>query len=608
VLILRAVFLHPEWHLLTSNFLTELRRRKVVRVAVVYVATAFAVLEAADIVLPRLNVPESAMTLIVVLTLLGFPIAVVLGWALELTPDGVRRTATLDDAAPSEPTPSLLGRGTVAVAALAVMLGVGLGAGWFLRPISAPGAAGSFSAAAQSIAVLPFVNMSADAGNEYFSDGISEELLNLLARVPGLQVAARTSSFAFKGENADASEIARQLRVRHVLGGSVRKEGERVRITAQLIEATNGYHLWSESYDRQLADVFAVQDEIARAIVDALRAELGFGSEVPVRAAPTGNPRAHDLYLLGLRDWYNRGDASLRSALDRFRDAVRLDSTYAPAHAGIALTWAVLPMYSDVAVEEAVREGTAAARRAIELRPDLPEAHAALGQIAQNWKWDWREAERSYARALELNPNYATAYMWRCELFIILARREEALRSCRQGLALDPLAPVAHMQYGTALLSTGQVEAARQSYTRALEFDPEFRLALDNLLFTHMLEGNPDAWLEAALARGPTAQERHGLELLHAGWSRPGDAGARAGALAVVEESRFDGDEIAVAYALLLLGETGRAMDALERASEIPRLRAILPFVILSDFFAPVARNPRFRALAQRLNLETHLR
>jgi adenylate cyclase len=582
-----------------SGFFAELKRRKVVRVAVVYAATAFVILQAADIMLPRLGVPEWAMSLIVVLVVLGFPLALVLAWALELTPDGVRVTPATVQSDPTQSTPSLLGKRTLVVTGVLIVLGIGLGAGWFLRPTTTP------IAREASIAVLPFVNMSASAENEYFSDGISEEILNLLAKVPGLQVAARTSSFAFKGRSEDASDIARQLRVGHVLEGSVRRAGDRVRITAQLIEADQGYHLWSEAYDRELADIFVVQDEIARAIVAALETHLGLGAGAePAQAPATQNPRAHDLYLVGLRDFYRRGDDPLRSALERFREAATLDPGYAAAHAGMALTYSVLPMYGEFPVAEAVREGKAAARRAIELRPDLPEAHAALGQIAQNWEWDWHTAEQAYARALELNPNYATAHMWRCELLTILGRHEESVRACTHGLTLDPLAPVAHNQFGTALMGAGRPDDAHASYTRSLELDPGLDLAAWNRLLTYLAERDFDGWLRAAEQTAASAEERRLVERIHAGLSRPGDAAARARAIEAIEEYQTLSGSIDVFVMLSILGENERAFALLEEAMAVPHERANLPWLPLFVGDHGVVHDPRYQEALRAMNLE----
>ncbi len=324
------------------SFFREIKRRKVIRVAVVYAATAFVVLQAADIMLPSLGVPAWALSFLVVVVVLGFPIALVLAWALELTPDGIKRTESAPAAQVEQgPAPALLGKRTVFVAALLVVLGVGLSAGWLLKP-GAPGPvepaaviepdlvtvpAGTDeerqpesmpAAERESIAVLPFVNMSPDPENAYFADGISEELLNILAGIEGLKVASRTSAFSFKGSNTPIPEIARQLGVRHILEGSVRKQGNQVRITAQLIEAGDDAHLWSDRYDRELDDIFQVQEEIAQAITLALEDILGT-RQVAVEA-PTRDMEAYQRYLHGRSRFYQR--VELDQAIEDFRFAV----------------------------------------------------------------------------------------------------------------------------------------------------------------------------------------------------------------------------------------------------------------------------------------------
>ena len=596
------------------GLIEELKRRRVFRVALGYTVAAFAVLQGADVLADALELPDRMMKFVAFLAIIGFPVVIVLAWVFDITMEGVVRTSPSGD-------PSFTGR-PVRIAAVAVMLLVTLagGAWWLARGAPGQGAtadgAGAAAATADragsptepSIAVLPFLNMSADPDNEYFSDGISEELLNLLAQVPGLQVAARTSSFAFRNRDDDAIQIGRQLRVGHILEGSVRKDGSRVRITAQLIEAGQGFHVWSDAYDRDLVDVFAVQDEIARAIVNALEPLLGIAPDAhTARATVTREPHVHDLYLLGLRDWYRRENAPLRSALERFREAARLDTAYAPAHAGMALTYAVLPMYGDFPVDDAIRLGKAAAQRALALTPDLPEAHAALGQIAQNYEWNWTAAEQSYDRALQLNPNYATAHMWRCELFSSLGRSADALRACRRGLALDPLAPVAHNQQGAAFMFAGQHDSARAALMRAIELDTAYVTASDNLLFAHLLARDFDSWLSRSQQSAETAAERRLNDVLHAGWSRPADARARADALAGIESLRRETGDAGlhiVLLALKLLGDDDRALAVLEEALDVPRQRPFLPLIVNSGLFDDVANDPRYRAARRRMNLE----
>jgi TolB-like protein len=371
-----------------SSLFAELKRRKVVRVAVVYAATAFAVLQAADIMLPQMNVPEWAMGLLVALVVLGFPFALVLAWALELTPDGLKRTESAPSNTGNAATPALLGKRTVFAAALLVVLGIGIGAGWFLRPAGGPDASpvgqtrqvvGPDVSAETSIAVLPFLNMSTDPENAFFADGISEELLNVLVRVEGLKVASRTSAFSFKGSNTPIPEIAQQLGVRHILEGSVRRQGNRVRITAQLIETDSDTHLWSETYERDLVDIFRVQEEIARAITTALEGVLGV-RKVSV-AAPTTDLEAYERFLRGRTRYYQR--VGLDEAIADLRFAVERDPDFAEAWAFLGAASSVVgtggyPTAFDR--EELVLRALSAAERALALNPDLGMALAVKGK------------------------------------------------------------------------------------------------------------------------------------------------------------------------------------------------------------------------------------
>jgi TolB-like protein len=330
------------------SLLAELKRRKVFRVTVVYAATAFVILQAADIMLPRMGVPEWAMSLVVALIILGLPIAVVLGWALELTPEGLRMTAPRSEAVAAGPAPSLLGRRTAIAAGALVVLGIGLGAGWFLRPVPAPGTPGTDSAVVataddRSVAVLPFADFSPGGDQEWFSDGLAEEILNALARLPDLRVASRTGSFQFRGHAGDVRAIADSLGVAHILEGSVRRSGDQLRITAQLIRAADDAHLWSQNFDRDAADVIRVQEEIALEIARTLQTALDPDELARMVAAGTNSVAAHEgllryLHLqhrsIHLEDW-----GMLLEAYEALEEARTLDPQFYRAHAEAAAFW-----------------------------------------------------------------------------------------------------------------------------------------------------------------------------------------------------------------------------------------------------------------------------
>ncbi|UCC83920.1 MAG: hypothetical protein JSW46_03010, partial [Gemmatimonadota bacterium] len=358
-------------------FLAELKRRQVFRVAIVYAVVAFVIWQAAEIAVPGLTLPDWVLTLVILLTILGFPIALVLAWALEITPEGVRRTE------PGRAGPDA----TPASAAPAVAEGIDR----------------------RSIAVLPFANMSDDPGNEYFSDGMTEEIINALAQLEGLRVAARTSSFAFKGKSPDVREVGAKLNVATALEGSVRKAGNRLRITAQLVSVADGYHLWSERYDREMEDVFAIQDDIARAIAEKLQVTLVAGVAEPLVRRPTENVEAYDLYLRG-RFFAHQGGEGPRKGLEYFQRALAGDPEYALAHAGIAEAYSQLGNTGILRPKEAMPRAREAAIRALELDETLAEAHLSLGWIGWTYDFEWSNAEKYFLRALELNPDLPEAH------------------------------------------------------------------------------------------------------------------------------------------------------------------------------------------------------
>jgi TolB-like protein len=474
----------------------ELKRRKVVRVAVVYAATAFAIVQAADVMLPRLGVPDWTLTLIVVLVVLGFPVAVVLGWALEVTPDGIKRT----EAAPAEPgeaaTPALLGKRTVFAAALLVVLGIGLGAGWLLKPAPEPpiippvpvvatpaidevpaGAAGPGVVEAgarepdqNSIAVLPFLNMSADPANEFFADGISEELLNILAGVEGLKVASRTSAFSFKGKDTPIPQIARELGVRHILEGSVRRQGERVRITAQLIETRSDTHLWSETFERELVDIFRVQEEIARAITTALEGVLGV-RKVSVAEA-TADLTAYDLFLRGRTRFYQR--VGLDEAIADLQSAVERDPGFAEAWAFLGAASFVVGNggYGTQLDHASVMENSElAAERALALDPELVTALAVKGQLLTRKRDAASTVEglRLLERAASRVTADTSAPLWLGLSLLELGLVERALPHLERAYALDPLVGINNGYLSIAYATVGRMQEAIRLALRSQE-------------------------------------------------------------------------------------------------------------------------------------------
>ena len=435
-------------------FFAELKRRRVGKVAIAYGAIAWAVTEATSVVLPALGVPDWSVTFVVVFLMVGFPVAMILAWIFDVGPEGIERTEPLA----GEPKSTHM-RLRIAYGAVVLLLMAGLGYLLYERGFGRAHAGQAHS----SVAVLPFTNLSGDPARDYFSDGMSEELLNLLARVPGLQVASRTSSFAYKGRNVDIREVGRELGVGTVLEGSVRQSGDQVRITAQLVDAETGFHLWSETYDRRLADIFQVQDEIAAAIVNKLRIELApQEQQMAVREkAPTQNVEAYELYLQGRAVWKRRGEQNLLSAIDLYQKALGLDPGFARAHAALASAYVVLPGYTEEeGDEEKFRPlAVASARQALSIDPNIGEAHAVLAQINAQ-RGNLLDAESGFFFAISLEPNEPTPHHWYSLLLGQVGRVDAAVEQARRAQELDPTSPVLAANLANNYLMAGDDEQA----------------------------------------------------------------------------------------------------------------------------------------------------
>ncbi|MGD8321865.1 MAG: tetratricopeptide repeat protein [Gemmatimonadota bacterium] len=548
-----------------GKFWPELKRRKVVQRAVLYGIVAWIVIQAADIVIPALNIPEWGVSLVVVLLALGFPVAMILAWMFDGPVQVVR----------GERRP----------------------------PRSARDRRGDEEdAGPRSIAVLPFVNMSDDKENEYFSDGMTEEILNALAKVPDLRVASRTSSFAFKGKVQDVLEIADELRVDTVVEGSVRKVQNRVRVTAQLINADDGYHLWSETYDRDLEDIFKVQDEIARSIVDALKLEL-VGEEKEHLVSPeTEDVEAYTLYLKG-RFFFNRfQEADLRRSLDLYAQALDRDPGYGRAWAGIADTW--MQLADDwVAPEQAYPEAKAAAEKAIELDASLAEAHTARGKVLGWFDWDFDGAELALRRAVASNPRYADAHWGLASILPTNGQMEAAIEEARATLALDPLSGIFSYWLARYLYFARRTAEAKDAATRAAELDPTSFRPLLVLGLCHLLEGHA----EDALASFKQALDVSGVVSANAFVARALAAAGREDEARELLARIESGDEyvrhefMAPAYAAL--GDVDRALAALETAYQ--ERSAGLIYLHVDPSYDALRGDARYQELVRRIGLKS---
>lgn len=495
-----------------TSLLSELKRRNVFRVAVAYIVVGWVVLQVAEFLAPLLQLPEWTVSLALFIGIIGFPFALIFAWAFELTPEGLKRTADVSqDESITAETGRTLNRTIISLMAIAILL---LLAERFYDSLSGDvsdaaeagmaatetaegtGAVAQEGAGPKSIAVLPFTNMSDDAAQEYFSDGISEELLNGLAQLRDLKVAARTSSFAFKGRTGDIKGIGEQLNVDTVLEGSVRTAGTRVRITAQLINVEDGYHLWSETYDRELDDIFAIQDEISRAIVSALKVHLMDGEAPGDHRAV--NLEAYNFYLQAQHNLRQRTETSLQRALRQHRKAVDIDPGYADALAGQAAATLLLSesSYGSVPEDESRRRAQALLDRAFDIQAGLPRALAIQALLDMEHK-DPYTALESIDRAIAANPSEGILIAWKSSVLNELGRSGEADLALEQAYRVDPLHHTIRHNLAMVWVRDGQLARARELVTPGSELAYEVdgwaawtsgRLADASLAFGKALE------------------------------------------------------------------------------------------------------------------------
>jgi len=608
--------------LLKFRFLEEIRKRNVGRVAILYVVVCWLILEPVHVVFHMLEVPPWANRLVIILLALGFPAALIFAWVYEITPEGLKPTVEVPHGQSiRRQTGRRLDRAIIAVLALAVIYFVldkfwlstlsghgQRGAGAAATTIAAaPTAhaepAAAFAPPAHSIAVLPFVNMSGDSQQDYFSDGLSEELLNSLSRITQLQVAARTSSFSFKGKQVDIADIAHKLNVGAILEGSVRKDGAHVRITAQLINAVTGFHLWSQTYDRNLRDILALQTEIASAVTTALQATLLVNSAALIELGGTQNPLAFDAYLRGQRFVDTARDKEARSAqVAAYSEAIRLDPRYAKAYVGQSL--ALIGFASNVATGPAIREtykeARAAAEKALALAPELGEAHAAFAEVIDLGFTDYARAAVEYERALALSPGNALVLRMSASFLSRMGRIEAALAYAQRVVVLDPLNVSSHRALGGVLYDARRYREAIEAFNRALTLNPH-------------AGGVPSIRGEAYLSLGQFEAARAScatppldgisnacLAIAYHKLNRQSDADA---ALAAVRAAY--GDDASYQYAEIYAqwGNIPTALEWLETAYRVHDTGLVQ--LKVDPMLDPLRQEPRFKAIERKFKFPT---
>ena len=577
-----------------QRFFAELRRRRVFRAMALYGAAAFAVLQGVDILVPVLGLSDSVVQGVALLLLLGAPVAIFLEWAFELTPEGVKRTG---EAAPDELSEILAApaskRWPSGLLALAGMTALLAGAWYVGRHSVSFGAPELASESSPSIAVLPFLNLSSDPEQEYFSDGISEELLNLLAKIPDLRVASRTSAFSFKGQDLAIPEIARRLNVAHVLEGSVRMSGNEVRISAQLVDARSDTPVWSETWHRTLRDVFAVQDEIAAAVVDRLEVTL-------LAAAPTveaTDPEAFALFLQARHLGRQRTAEGTRRAVEILKQALSMEPDYAPAWGELARVYTTQVGTGLRPIEEGHGLAREAANRALAIDPEFAPAIAHLGLIAMAHDRDMSASAQYYQRALSLAPTDTDIMADAATFLQSLGRLEEAIALKEYAVARDPVNPRGHHNLGNAYRWAGRWDEAVVSYSTALSLSPGYIGAQTGIGQALLGKGDAEAALDAVRLETSRPWQLIGLAMAEFALNHQPESDA---ALADLIEEWGQDAAYNIAYVLAFRGEADRAFEWLAKAVEYndPGLSEI----VVENTFARIHGDPRWEPFLESID------
>ena len=594
------------------SLFTELKRRNVLRVAIAYAVVAWLLLQVSDTLVPALRLPEWFNSGVALLLILGFPVALLFAWAFEMTPDGLKKERDIDQ---SQSVAKVAGRKLdfVIIGLLVVALGY-FGYDKFMldpqRDAVLLESAGQRNAettpefvqidqpaesARPSIAVLAFVNMSDDSGNEYFSEGLSEELLNLLVKIPELRVAARTSSFSYKNKDASIAQIGVELNVTHILEGSVRKAGNHVRITVQLVKVDDGFRLWSETFDRSMDDIFVVQDEIAAAVVEKLRINL-------VGPLPKGrmtDPEVYALYLQG--NYFNnlRDEDNLEKALAALKQALAIDPDYAPAWVSLSLTYAYQSPITPGGPQEEFRAlQSDAIERALAIDENLASAWASLAYQKRSFDQDWQGARTAIGKALQLEPNNTNVIGAAASIASTFGQLSEAIELFEKGVGLDPLKLSGLMALGRRYLMVGRIADAFDAFDRVRAINPDYPGLSMVLGRVYMMRGDlENALLEIGKHPGVFFYRHQKAHLLYM-------MGKETEAQTLINELlETSADDVPEAMAAVYAwrGEGDSAFEWLERAYEQDNARP--GFFLGSIFWRKLTGDPRYAAFVKKLGL-----
>src|SRR5438552_3691109 len=584
------------------NFFAELRRRNVYKVAVAYAVVGWVIAQIATQIFPFLEIPNWIVRLVIILIAIGFPIALVIAWAFEATPEGIKRTEVAD-AMPGSAATGRKKHAWIYVVVIAATISVTL---FFLGRYTAGNksvASASNELPAKSIAVLPFDNLSRDPDNAFFAEGVQDEILTRLAKVADLKVIARTSTQKFKSAPENLPDIAKQLGALNILEGSVQKANDQVRVTVQLINAMTNSHLWAEIYDRKLTDIFAVESDIAQAIADQLQAKLSGSEKQMMAAQPTTDTEAYELYHKGKSLREKRSGDNIPKAIAYDEQAIARDPNYALAYAGLASAYILSPFYTGADRREAGSKAKEAALKALRLDPNLAEAHAALGKVLFFSEIDLAGATREYKRAIELKPNDADAHHWfSTDSLAALGQFDEAIAECKRSVELDPLSIVINADLGETFFYARRFAESVAQMRKTLEIDPTSFYAHDNLGIALQAKGD----LSGAIAEYEKAKQLSDNPAVVTFWAQAkahtGDKDAARRMLSELDEISKHREVLSYLRALLYLSLNNKdeALRWLEQSYD-ERDGSNICWINVDPLLDPLHGDPRFEALVQKV-------
>jgi len=580
------------------NFFAELKRRNVYKVAVAYAVVAWLLIQAASIFLPAFDAPAWVMKIFIIVIIFGFPVALIFSWAFEITPEGIKLESEIE---PSKSIKRRTGRKIVALTIALAVVAAGLFVYQLVRPKSdTSGSPTAATIANKSIAVLPFDNLSRDPDNAYFCEGVQDEILTRLAKVADLKVISRTSTQHFKSTPDNLPQIAKQLGVAHIVEGSVQKSNDQVRVNVQLINAQNDAHLWADTYDRKLTDIFAVESDIAKTIAETLQAKLTGSEKSSIAKTPTVNPEAYELYLRGKFFAEKRTGADLLKSIEYYDQAIAKDPGYPLAYVGLADSHLLLSAYGATSPKESASPARAALRNAIELDDSLAQAHASSGLLA-TVELDLDRAISELERAIQLNPNYATAHHWIALPLTAVGQSDRGILEGKRAIELDPLSLIINADLCWVYFNGRRFDEAEAQARKTLEMDPRFYVAHYYLGEALQFKGK----LAGAIAEFQKAYDSNNdpfsLAMLGQAYARQGKTDEAQKVLARLREQAKSQYISPYAFAVVLtaLGDKAHAIDELEHGYDDTGF--YISLIKVDPLFDDLRGDPRFDALVQKV-------